>query len=104
VLVLAGDIDSRLARLERFAGWPVPVLFVAGNHEFDGREVDAVAGAARALRGAGHRCCTANRPCWWMRRRPARALRRHHVRWSDFDLFGAAGASARCAPPATSCA
>ncbi len=41
LLVLAGDIDSTWAGLDRFAGWPVPVLFVAGNHEFDGRDFDA---------------------------------------------------------------
>ncbi|HRI18331.1 MAG TPA: phosphoesterase, partial [Burkholderiaceae bacterium] len=39
VLVLAGDIDATWTGLERFRGWPVPVLFVAGNHEFDGREL-----------------------------------------------------------------
>ena len=39
-LVLAGDIDASWAALERFAGWPVPVLMVAGNHEFDGRDLD----------------------------------------------------------------
>jgi predicted phosphodiesterase len=55
VLVLAGDVGSyqsgsRLAGphfgLERFsplpqwAGWPVPVLFVPGNHEYDGLDFD----------------------------------------------------------------
>ena len=40
LLVLAGDIDATWARLDLFANWPVPVLMVAGNHEFDGREVD----------------------------------------------------------------
>ena len=55
VLVLAGDIgsyqsgSSLAARgdsnfgLERFAprlGWPVPVLFVPGNHEYDGMDFD----------------------------------------------------------------
>lgn len=34
VLVLAGDIDRGLRAIERFARWPVPVLYVAGNHEF----------------------------------------------------------------------
>jgi predicted phosphodiesterase len=34
VLVLAGDIDRGLRTIERFADWPVPVLYVAGNHEF----------------------------------------------------------------------
>ena len=52
VLVLAGDIgsyqnDSSLTRLgiadfglERFAGWPCPVVFVPGNHEYDGQDFD----------------------------------------------------------------
>lgn len=34
VLVLAGDISSGTAAIELFASWPVPVLYVAGNHEF----------------------------------------------------------------------
>ena len=50
VLVLAGDIGSyqggsALARLDvpdfglqRFANWPCPVIFVPGNHEYDGLE------------------------------------------------------------------
>lgn len=52
VLVLAGDIgsyqsDSSLTRLGiadfglgRFANWPCPVVFVPGNHEYDGQEFD----------------------------------------------------------------
>jgi len=39
LLVLAGDIDSGWDALARFAHWPVPVLMVAGNHEFDGRDL-----------------------------------------------------------------
>jgi hypothetical protein len=39
LLLLAGDIDSSWAGLELFRDWPVPVIFVAGNHEFDGREL-----------------------------------------------------------------
>ena len=34
VLVLAGDIHRGTAALERFAAWPVPVLYLAGNHEY----------------------------------------------------------------------
>ncbi|MDO5290319.1 MAG: metallophosphoesterase [Pseudomonadota bacterium] len=53
VLVLAGDIGSYqrgsalLAQgdadfgLGRFARWPVPVLFVPGNHEYDALDFDA---------------------------------------------------------------
>lgn len=52
LLVLAGDIGSyqhgsQLAEadfgLDRFApsrGWPTPVLFVPGNHEYDGQDFD----------------------------------------------------------------
>lgn len=53
VLVLAGDIgsyqnESSLTRLGiadfglgRFASWPCPVVFVPGNHEYDGQEFSA---------------------------------------------------------------
>lgn len=36
VLVLAGDIGTGLQAIEVFGEWPVPVLYVAGNHEFYG--------------------------------------------------------------------
>ena len=47
--------------LARFRGWPQPVVFVAGNHEFDGRDLDdATAGPARALRErSASRCSSA---------------------------------------------
>jgi predicted phosphodiesterase len=69
VLVLAGDIgsyqnDSSLTRLgiadfglarfsprpvsEGGAGWPTPVLFVPGNHEYDGQEFDVATQRLRA--------------------------------------------------------
>ena len=48
-LVLAGDIDSTWAGYERFARWPVPVIVVAGNHEFDGRDFDDAAAGLRSL-------------------------------------------------------
>ena len=56
LLVLAGDIGSyqagsqladadfglqRFSPLARFGGWPVPVLFVPGNHEYDMQDFDA---------------------------------------------------------------
>lgn len=52
VLVLAGDIgsyqassrlvdeDFGLARFSPLHGWPTPVLFVPGNHEYDGLDFD----------------------------------------------------------------
>jgi Icc-related predicted phosphoesterase len=33
VLVIAGDIHAGTAAFETFRDWPVPVLYVAGNHE-----------------------------------------------------------------------
>jgi hypothetical protein len=48
LLVLAGDIDSTWAGFELFRGWPVPVIFVAGNHEFDDREMSTTWPALRA--------------------------------------------------------
>jgi hypothetical protein len=90
LLVLAGDIDATWAAFDRFRGWPVPVLAVAGNHEFDGRELTE---AWPALR---QRCADCG----------IRLLERESVvipdadgtrvrfvgtvRWSDFDLFGPA--------------
>jgi DNA repair exonuclease SbcCD nuclease subunit len=49
VLVLAGDIDTTWAGLRQFAGWPVPVVFVPGNHEFDQRDVDEALADLRGL-------------------------------------------------------
>ena len=91
VLVLAGDIDANWGALAHFAGWPVPVLMVAGNHEFDGRELHT---AWPALREACAR--------WGIqlieRERlvltSAAGLRVRFVgtvRWSDFELFGPDG-------------
>lgn len=34
LLVLAGDIHRGLRAIECFASWPVPVLYLAGNHEY----------------------------------------------------------------------
>lgn len=91
LLVLAGDIDSTWAGLDRFRGWPVPVLFVPGNHEFDRRELTA---AETELREH-----TEALGMHWLERRclvltgaDGRRIRfAGTVRWSDFDLFGPAG-------------
>ena len=37
LLVLAGDVANGTSAIEHFHDWPVPVLYVAGNHEFYGR-------------------------------------------------------------------
>ena len=91
LLVLAGDIDATWAGLRRFAGWPVPVIFVPGNHEFDGRDVDQVLPALRAhCASLGIRLL--QRETALIDAADGRRLRFVcTVRWSDFDLYGAAG-------------
>ena len=89
-LVLGGDIDSTWAAYERFAGWPVPVVVVLGNHEFDGRDFDAAFGGLQDL-------CA--RLGFTLLERQAIVLQDHAgqrvrllgtTRWSDFDAYGPA--------------
>ena len=89
LLVLAGDIDATWAAYSRFAGWPVPVIVVPGNHEFDGRDVDKALPAFRArIEALGftllHRQSVVLKVADGRRVRFVGA-----PRWSDFDLFGA---------------
>lgn len=88
VLVLAGDIDSTWRGLDAFAAWPMPVLFVPGNHEFDGREIALAETALRAR-------CESLGMHWLHHRqlvlkdRQGRSVRFvGAIRWSDFDVFG----------------
>jgi predicted phosphodiesterase len=97
VLVLAGDIGSyqagsqladddfglaRFSPLPHHAGWPVPVLFVPGNHEYDAQDFDA---AHVRLRATCERL-----GIHWLERE---TLQLHGVRfvgatlWSDFDAL-----------------
>jgi predicted phosphodiesterase len=89
LLVLAGDIDSRWDALARFADWPVPVLMVAGNHEFDQRELLEARPALRArCEALGIRLL--ERESVVLTATDGRRLRFvGTTRWSDFDLFGA---------------
>jgi hypothetical protein len=90
LLVLAGDIDSSWAGLSQFANWPVPVLFVAGNHEFDRRELDD---AWPLLR---QRCellgiTLLEQQSWHFTSSSGLRVRfLGTVRWCDFDTFGPA--------------
>lgn len=91
LLVLAGDIDATWQGLDRFSAWPVPVVYVAGNHEFDGRDLEL---AVPALRG---RCAELGITMLERDRlvvvdasgRRIRIL--GTTRWSDFDVFGESG-------------
>ncbi|MEO8122307.1 MAG: metallophosphoesterase [Rhodoferax sp.] len=42
ILLLAGDIANGTQAIQLFKDWPVPVLYVAGNHEFYGAEMEQV--------------------------------------------------------------
>ncbi len=89
LLVLAGDIDSRWAGFEQFRHWPVPVVLVAGNHEFDGREITQAWPALRALsRGLGITLleCESKTVVDALGKR-IRLV--GTTRWCDFDVFGA---------------
>jgi hypothetical protein len=90
LLVLAGDIDSSQSwpAYRRFANWPVPVVVVAGNHEFDGRDFDEAAAGLRAL-------CSElgftllERQSLLVQDAAGRRIRLlGSTRWSDFDAFG----------------
>ncbi len=90
LLVLAGDIDSSWQALDRFAGWPVPVLFVAGNHEFDRREWNEAVPALRArCEHLGIRLLE-RETCVIADKAGKRLRFVATTRWSDFDLFGPA--------------
>ena len=90
LLVLAGDIDAGWQQLERFAHWPVPVLMVAGNHEFDGHDLRQAWPALRA------RCDTLGIRLLECERWIHTSATGHRlrfvgtVRWSDFDGLGIA--------------
>jgi Icc-related predicted phosphoesterase len=84
-LTALGDTDFGLARFSPRQGWPVPVLFVPGNHEYDGLDFDQ---AHARLRASCERLGIA-----WLERE---TLVLDGVRfvgttlWSDFDALGPA--------------
>ena len=90
LLVLAGDVDSGWGGYQRFAGWPVPVIVVAGNHEFDGRDFDAALAGLRTV-CAGLGFTLLERETTLFNAADGRCIRvLGTTRWSDFDLFGEA--------------
>ena len=90
LLVLAGDIDASWEGYRRFAGWPVPVVVVAGNHEFDGRDIDTATEALREhLRALGLQLLE-RQSCIVTSSSGLRVRLLGTVRWCDFDVFGEA--------------
>lgn len=52
LLILAGDIHLGAAGVDRFAGWPVPVVYVSGNHEAYGAGyIETVTAIAQRAQG-----------------------------------------------------
>ncbi|HQY75323.1 MAG TPA: metallophosphoesterase [Rhodoferax sp.] len=94
VLVLAGDVgsyqpgslltdsDFGLGQFSAASGWPTPVIFVPGNHEYDGMDFDAAHERLRAT--------CARLGLHWLERE---TLTLHGVRfvgttlWTDFDAL-----------------
>ena len=89
LLVLAGDVDSTWAGYERFAGWPVPVVVVAGNHEFDGRELGDAWPALREHCARFGLRLLQRESLVFTASGGQRVRILGATRWSDFDLFGA---------------
>jgi Calcineurin-like phosphoesterase len=89
-LILAGDIDASWAGLDHFRGWPVPVVLVAGNHEFDQRDLDAGLADLRSKADALGITLLEKQSCVLQDPQGRRIRFCGTVRWSDFDLFGPA--------------
>ncbi len=90
LLVLAGDVDSTWAGFERFRGWPVPVIYVAGNHEFEGRDLRTTWGALREHVQSFGFTMLEREQCIVQAASGRRIRFLGTVRWCDFDLFGEA--------------
>lgn len=88
LLVLAGDIDSTWAGFEKFRNWPQPILFVAGNHEFDGRELTEAWPALRALCDRLSITMIESESIVRVDTAGRRVRFVGTTRWCDFDLFG----------------
>ncbi len=90
LLVLGGDIDSSWQGLAHFRDWPVPVLMVAGNHEFDDRDVAATWPVLRAhCESLGIQLL--ERESLVLTDAQGKRIRFvATVRWCDFDTFGEA--------------
>ena len=108
VLVLAGDIgsyqsgsqlgdpDFGLARFSPRHGWPVPVLFVPGNHEYDAQDFDEAHARLRetcARLGIVflERAVVTSNDLFDTPRPPVRFI--GTTLWSDFDALNPAAAS-----------
>ena len=89
LLVLAGDIHNGAAALRTYGDWPVPVVYVAGNHEFYEHDWPQT-------RDDLHRACQGTSVTFL----DNAVIERHGVRilgstlWTDFSVEGADPAQA----------
>jgi hypothetical protein len=90
LLVLAGDVDSGWRRLDQFRDWPVPVLFVPGNHEYDGRDIDSARIQLRTLAQQLGFIVLDDAEQVLSDSQGRRVRFVGSTRWSDFDVFGSA--------------
>ena len=90
LLVLAGDVDSSWQGLRRFRGWPVPVLFVPGNHEYDRRDFDQARAGLQALSDELGFILLDDASTLRVDEQGRRVRFLGSTRWSDFDVFGSA--------------
>lgn len=82
-LTALGDRDFGLGRFSPLRGWPVPVLFVPGNHEYDGLDFDATHARLRET--------CARLGITWLERETQTLQGVRFVGttlWSDFDALG----------------
>lgn len=95
-LAAAGDADFGLARFSPLHGWPTPVLFVPGNHEYDGLDFD--------LAHARLQASCARLGITWLEREVVQLGGVRFVGttlWTDFDALGPlAGQRMAESPPA----
>ena len=88
VLVLAGDIGIRTRALAKFANWPVPVIYLYGNHEmYSGYDL------SKTIKEFRNQC--AGTQIHFLERNALVLPAFPHVRflgtclWTDYAIFGA---------------
>jgi len=90
LLVLAGDVDSGWSGLQKFRDWPVPVLYVPGNHEYDQRDFDAARAGLLSLSAELGFTMLDDTTTVITDAEGRRVRFLGSTRWSDFDVFGEA--------------